>query len=222
MADRRHPVQPDGDALSLDAPPAPGLRERKKQRTRAAIMDAALGLFTRRGFDAVTTAEVARAAEVSEATLFNYFSTKEDLIYGRLESFWTALFEAVDQRGAEESVVDAVEGFILGGRLAKKSPEESQRLVAIARMIAASPALRARERASYDHAAERLAEIIGRTTAIGADALAAAHMLLGVHKALVIHSREQLLAGTDEKLLAQRVETRARSGFALLRRGLDI
>lgn len=208
--------------MSLDAAPAPGLRERKKQRTRTAIMDAALDLFTARGFEAVTTAEVARAAEVSEATLFNYFATKEDLVYERLETFWTALFEAVEQRRADQSVVDAVESFILAGRLAKRTPEENRRIVAIARMIVASPALRARERASYDHAAEHLAEIIGRNTAIGADALAAAHMLLGVHKALVAYSREQLLVGADEKLLTRRIAARARSGFALLRRGLNI
>lgn len=73
--------------MSLDAAPELGLRERKKQRTRAAIMDAALALFTSRGFEAVTTAEVARTAEVSEATVFNYFATKEDLVYDRLETF---------------------------------------------------------------------------------------------------------------------------------------
>src|SRR5690606_21380342 len=98
---------------------------------------------------------------VSEATLFNYFRTKEDLVYDRLEAFWTGLFEAVAQRG-ERSVVDAVESYILRGRLAKRTPEERERLVAIARLIATSPALRARERASYDHAAEQLADIIGR------------------------------------------------------------
>ena len=199
----------------------PGLRERKKQRTRAAIMDAALELFTTRGFEAVTTAEVARAAEVSEATLFNYFRTKEDLVYDRLETFWTGLFEAIERRG-EQSIVDAVESFVLAGRLAKRTPEERKRLVAIAHMIANSPALRARERASYDHAAERLAEIIGRTTSVGGDALAAAHVLLAVHKALVVYSREQLLTGAHEQLLSRRIAARARSGFALLRRGLDI
>jgi AcrR family transcriptional regulator len=198
-----------------------GLRERKKQRTRAAIMDAALELFTTRGFEAVSTAEIARAAEVSEATLFNYFRTKEDLVYDRLEAFWTGLFDAVEQRG-EQGVVDAVESYILAGQLAKRTPEERERLVAIARMIATSPALRARERASYDHAAERLAGIIGRTTTAGGDALAAAHMLLAVHKALVAYSRAQLLAGTNEQLLSRRIAAKARSGFALLRRGLDI
>ena len=58
----------------------PGLRERKKQRTRELIAESARRLFVKRGFERVTVAEVARAAEVSEATVFNYFPTKEDLL----------------------------------------------------------------------------------------------------------------------------------------------
>lgn len=208
--------------MSLDAARAPGLRERKKQRTRAAIMDAALDLFVARGFEAVTTAEIARAADVSEATLFNYFRTKEDLVYDRLESFWTGLLEAAEHRRPGQTLIEAIEGFVHAGRLEKQTPEDSARLVAISRMIARSPALLARERASYDQAAERLAGIVARTTAVDADALAAAHMLLGVHKALVTYAREQLLAGTDEKLLARRIAERTRSGYALLRQGLAI
>lgn len=60
-----------------------GLRERKKARTRALVAETAMGLFAARGFDAVTVAEVAEAAEVSVTTVFNYFPTKEDLFYDR-------------------------------------------------------------------------------------------------------------------------------------------
>ena len=60
-----------------------GLRERKKRQTREAIAAAAMALFHERGFDAVTVADVARAADVSEKTVFNYFPTKEDLVFHR-------------------------------------------------------------------------------------------------------------------------------------------
>jgi AcrR family transcriptional regulator len=57
-----------------------GLRERKKQRTRRALIETAYLLFARKGYDRTTTAEIAAAAEVSHATFFNHFATKEDLL----------------------------------------------------------------------------------------------------------------------------------------------
>jgi AcrR family transcriptional regulator len=57
------------------------LRKRKKRRTRALIADTARRLFFERGFEATTVSEVARAAEVAEQMVFNYFSTREDLFY---------------------------------------------------------------------------------------------------------------------------------------------
>jgi AcrR family transcriptional regulator len=64
-----------------------GLRERKKQQTRDRLRSVARELFVERGFDQVTVAEVALAADVSEATAFNYFPRKEDLFFGGLEEF---------------------------------------------------------------------------------------------------------------------------------------
>ena len=66
------------------AAPRLGLRERKKQQTRELIAETARRLFTERGFERVTVAEIARAAEVSEQTVFNYFPTKEELVFWRL------------------------------------------------------------------------------------------------------------------------------------------
>lgn len=60
-----------------------GLRETKKARTRQRISDVATALFVARGFDAVTVAEVAEAAEVSKMTVFNHFPRKEDLLLDR-------------------------------------------------------------------------------------------------------------------------------------------
>src|SRR5512139_1460209 len=71
-----------------------GLRERKKERTRREIADAAQALFRARGFDRVTVAEIAAASEVSEGTVFNYFPTKEDLFWSGMDVFEARLVEA--------------------------------------------------------------------------------------------------------------------------------
>ena len=57
-----------------------GLRERKKARTRQVIADAAARLFAERGYEQVAVSDVAREAEVSEQTVYNYFQTKEQLV----------------------------------------------------------------------------------------------------------------------------------------------
>src|SRR5882724_5969692 len=96
--------------------PQVGLRERKKQQTRQLIAETARRLFTERGFERVTVAEVARAAEVSEQTVFNYFATKEDLVYWRLGSFEEELLATVREREPGESALAAFRRFLLAQR----------------------------------------------------------------------------------------------------------
>src|SRR3954468_689632 len=92
---------------------APGLRERKKEQTRRLIAETARRLFAERGFDAVTVGEVARAADVSEKTVFNYFATKEDLFYAGMEAFEDRLLGAVRDRGPGETALAAFRRFLL-------------------------------------------------------------------------------------------------------------
>lgn len=84
-----------------------GLRELKKARTRDAIADVAVDLFSARGFDDVTVDEVAQAAQVSKKTVFNYFPTKEDLVFHRAEIREAGLVEAVDGSGPGLSLVES-------------------------------------------------------------------------------------------------------------------
>lgn len=85
-----------------------GLRERKKQRTRQSISDAAIQLFLERGYDAVSVADVAAAAEVSKPTLFKYFRSKEELILDRIDDHRDEPAQVVRERSAGESPLDAL------------------------------------------------------------------------------------------------------------------
>ncbi|WP_351223140.1 helix-turn-helix domain-containing protein [Streptomyces sp. NPDC002133] len=87
---------------------AEGLRERKKRRSRQHISDVATGLFMERGFDAVTIAEVAQAADVSVNTVYNYFPAKEDLFFDREPGLVERLARWVRARDAGESAAAAV------------------------------------------------------------------------------------------------------------------
>src|SRR5215213_10182685 len=137
-----------------------GLRERKKERTRQLIADTARQLFAERGFDAVTVAEIARQAEVAEKTVYNYFPTKEDLFYSRLEAFEEDLLEAIRERKPGESIVAAFRGFLIAQRgvLAMRGDDDeaTRRVRTITRVIVESPALLARERQVFTRYTESL------------------------------------------------------------------
>src|SRR5262245_59105985 len=93
-----------------------GLRERKKQRTQQVISEAARRLFSERGFERVTVAEIAREAEVSEPTVFNYFPSKEALVYSGLETFEDQLLTAIRERPSGRTVIAAFGDFVLEPR----------------------------------------------------------------------------------------------------------
>ncbi|MER6047878.1 TetR/AcrR family transcriptional regulator [Streptomyces sp. NPDC001793] len=87
---------------------AEGLRERKKRQTRQRISEVAVGLFVERGFDRVTIAEVAAAAEVSVNTLYNYYESKEDLVLPPDQASPQRLADIVRAREPGESAARAV------------------------------------------------------------------------------------------------------------------
>jgi AcrR family transcriptional regulator len=202
-----------------------GLRERKKQRTRQLIADTARQLFAERGFEAVPVAEIAAAAEVSEATVFNYFPTKEDLVYGRMEAFEEELLSSIRDRPPGESVVSAFGRFVLAprGLLAAPEPQQVEQLAAITRMIAESPALLAREQQIYAHYTGALAALLAAETGAGSDEIvpwAVARALVGLHQAVVNYSRHQILAGTRNPALSRRVRRQTQQALELLSDGL--
>jgi AcrR family transcriptional regulator len=206
-----------------------GLRERKKLRTRQLIAETARRLFAERGFDRVTVAEIAREAEVAQATVFNYFPTKEDLFYSRLEAFEEGLLTALRDRAPGRSLLGAFGEFLLGhgGVLAMTAPggddEATIQIRTVTRVITESPALLARERQVFDHYARALAAVIADET--GAEEgdvvpLVVANALLGLHRALIAYVREQALAGIPAAGIREGVRAEAERAIARLEHGL--
>jgi AcrR family transcriptional regulator len=204
---------------------ATGLRERKKQQTRELIAETARRLFGERGFERVSVAEIARVADVSEKTVFNYFATKEDLVYWRLESFETELLETIRSRAPGESVLSAFGRFATRprGLLGKYDPEAREQLAALTRMIIESPSLLAREQQIFAGYTASLAALIAEETGAAADDVhpwVVANTLMGVHRRLIDFTRTRIVAGERHPRLARDVLAQAEEALALLERGL--
>ncbi len=205
-----------------------GLRELKKEQTRQHIAGTAWELFSERGFDKVSVAEVARAAQVAEATVFNYFPSKEDLFYSRLESFWTRLADTVSARPAGQPVLAAFQDAMLAeggllGALESGDPDALARLRMVNEIVAASPALLAREQQVMSQAASDLAARLAAETGAAPDdprPQVAANAMLGVHRALIGYVRRRVLA--DDRLASLPADVRkvSATGFGLLEQGL--
>jgi AcrR family transcriptional regulator len=203
-----------------------GLRERKKAQTRQVIADTARRLFSERGFEHVSVAEIARAADVSPPTVFNYFPTKEDLVYSGLETFEEELLQAIRDRGEGETVLVAFGRFVLRPRgfLAAENEDAAAQLLAVSRMIATSPALLARERRILDGYTEELAHMLAEETGASSDDPApyvAASTLITVHRALINYVRRRILEGDRDLVqLGRDTRTFGERALSLLEDGL--
>src|SRR5436305_12347041 len=182
-----------------------------------------MALFAERGFDAVTVAEVAQAADVSTATVFNYFPTKEDLVYSRFEAFEEELLAAVRSRAPGESVLDAFGRFIIERSRQGAGRELGKHVAITARVITGSRALLARERQIVARYAEALAALIAEETGAAADDIrprVAAGALMAVHRSLIDYARRRALARRGASRLAADLQAEAERALALLREAL--
>jgi len=116
------------------------LRERKKLRTRRALADAALRMFTDKGFDATTLEELAEEAEVSRSTFFRFFPAKEAAAIEAEAELWSAYLAALADRELSGAILDELHQT-LAAAVAGLEPGWDQRFLATRRLIAAEPAL---------------------------------------------------------------------------------
>jgi len=199
-----------------------GLRERKKQQTRDEISAVATTLFAQRGFERVTIAEVAAAADVAKMTVTNHFPLKEDLVFDRNEEMIGYLANAVGDREPGESVAERVHRSYREG-LERNNPTLGHLGVNFARLVEASPALLARELQIHGQREAALADALIRELGSAPDDLTpriVAAQLSGVFRILYYEARRRLLAGQDQQALNADLAEAAQAAFASLRADL--
>lgn len=182
---------------------ADGLRERKKRATRQAISNVATQLFTERGFENVTVAQIAVAANVAKMTVFNYFARKEDLFFDREDESRELARAALAERPSRESPVDALR------RLAHELVEKEHPFAKFTggssrfwRTVEQSPALQARAREMRDELvhdlAKLIAEAVGDSRPDALAQLAAASVVTTWTVAYTQAQRRQRQGGTSD------------------------
>jgi AcrR family transcriptional regulator len=199
-----------------------GLRERKRERTHQAISSAAISLFLERGFDQVSVADVAAAAEVSKPTLFKYFTTKEDLVLHRISDHQGEAARVVRRRPPGEDPLTALHRHFLAG-LDRRDPvtglNDEPEVLAYHRMVFSTPSLLARlfQHANQDERAlgDVLGELMGDLTA----QLTAAQVI-AVQRVLARENWRRLSEGRTAADVHPEAVATADHAFALLHAGL--
>jgi AcrR family transcriptional regulator len=119
------------------------LRERKRARTRRALIDAAVELFERHGYDKTTIADIAAAADISPRTFFGYFASKEDLLFTDPDARVQTTLRAIEQRAPDEGPVDVLLRALREGAESNDDMVGNMAQLRL-RLIRAVPALRGR------------------------------------------------------------------------------
>lgn len=195
----------------------------KKRQTRQAISDQATRLFLRHGFDRVTIADVAAAAQVAKMTVTNYFPRKEDLALDLHEEFTGQLARTVAGRAPGESALAALRRAFLDAA-ARHDPVIGFSGPDFARMVTESPALAARLREFHEEREDALAAVLTEETAAAPDdplpRLVAAQ-LGAVHRVLFNEALRRTLNNEPNDEIAAALTKTARTAFDLLTPSLN-
>ena len=195
-----------------------GLRERKKRRTRRDISDVATRLFFEHGFEAVTLAQIAEAAEVSVKTIFNHFGSKEDVYFDRADELRAALVEAVGARPPGTRVLESLRALLADNRAPfpgvgwgpLSDPAGYEELRAFLATQDRSPALRARRLTLVEEIGGELTGVLAGE--LGRDPGDPSLLSLAATIVAALHLRDRTLrAAMAEGAPAAEVERRVRA-----------
>lgn len=133
-----------------------GRRERKRRQTRERIEQAAMSLFLERGFDATTIEEITERADVSKRSFFDYFPSKEDVVFAWQDGFAERMMTAIASRPLDEPSVRTVQYGIVETIVSVSD----DRALALAELIRCTPALKARDQLKYANLEAKLTEAL--------------------------------------------------------------
>ncbi|MFF8811097.1 TetR/AcrR family transcriptional regulator [Streptomyces pactum] len=204
--------------------PGPGLRESKKVRTRGHLAATALELFLARGFDQVSVADVAAAADVSKPTLFRYFPSKEDLILHRFADHQDEAARVVRSRPAEWSPVRALHEHFRAA-LRDRDPitglSDLPDVVAFQRLLYSTPSLESRLAHYTGREVDLLAEELHAPSRPPLAARLAARHLVTVRQELGRENWRRIAAGRSAEDVYPEAVADADLAFGMLADGLD-
>jgi len=143
----------------------PGLRERKKAKTRAAIQTQALRLIAEQGYEATTVEQIAEAAEISPSTFFRYFPTKEDVVVE--DGYDPMILAAFEAAGPAERPLTRLRTAVR--EVLSVIGDEEAQILERTQLIFAVPALRARTLQNMLTTMDILAETLARASGLPAD-----------------------------------------------------
>ena len=172
-----------------------GLRERKKAKTRAAIREHALRLFRERGYSATTVEQIAAAAEVSPATFFRYFPTKEDVVLQ--DDLDVGTLAALQAQPAELGPIAAMRAATRA-MLAGMTPEELARLAETTELSMSVPEVRARAVDEFTRTIDVMAAALANRAGRDPDDFAARNVagaIIGVIMAVTLGQSDLSPAG---------------------------
>jgi AcrR family transcriptional regulator len=200
-----------------------GLRERKRQRTQNSVSATAISLFLKHGFDQVSVADIAAAAEISKPTLFRYFPTKEDLVLHRFADHLGEAANVVRQRSARQTPLAALRGHFLEG-LARRDPvtglNDHPEVLAFHNMVFTTSSLSARLNEYVARDEEALADALAVTSRSALTARLAAAQIIAVERVLARENWRHLAAGETADAWYEAAKASADDAFALLVSGL--
>jgi AcrR family transcriptional regulator len=191
----------------------PGLRERKKQRTRDALIRAALELFTTRGYEQTTVDEIAAAVDVSQRTFFRYFAGKEDAALAVQQLAMEHFVEALRARPAQEPPLEALRRALAEGWDTLHEVVEAVVPIGLYlrmyRVIESTPVLLAAYLRGSAEAEERIARLIAEREGLDVDADPRPRVAVAVFGGVIRVTERLWSAGDDFSVEALRALTTA-------------